>query len=65
VVFDASATCDGISLNDAGPKFHNQLFDVLLRFGCYPIVIACDISELYQRIQLHPSDKPFHRFLWN
>ena len=67
VVFDASARCDGISLNDAihsGPKLHNQLFDVLLRFRRYPIAIACDISEMYLRIQLYPSDKLFHRFLW-
>jgi len=57
------AKCDGISLNDAihsGLKFHNQLFDVLLCFRCYPIAIASDISEIYLRIQLYPSDEPFH-----
>jgi len=54
VVFDASAKCDGISLNDAihsGHKPHNQLFNVLLRFRHYPIAIACDISEVNLRIQ--------------
>ena len=67
VVFDASAECNGISLNDAvhsGPKLHNQLFDVLLRFKRYPIAIVCDVSEMYLWIQLYPSDRPFHRFLW-
>ena len=35
VVFDASAESNGIYPNDAihsGPKLHNQLIDVLLRF---------------------------------
>ena len=30
----------------------------------HAIAIACDISEMYLRIQLYPSDRPFHRFLW-
>ena len=35
IVFDCSAKCDGVSLNDeihAGPKLQQDLFDVLLRF---------------------------------
>jgi len=68
VVFDASAKYDGISLNDAiysGPKLHRELFDVLSHFRCYPVAIACDVSEMYLRIHLYHKDKPFHRFLWN
>ena len=33
MVFDASAKCNGVSLNDMihqGPKLQNELFDVLL-----------------------------------
>ena len=24
----------------------------------------CDIAEMYLRVQLHPSDRAYHRFLW-
>ena len=50
IVFDGSAKCDGVSLNDAihqGPKLQRELFDVLLRFRRSPVAIACDISEMY------------------
>ena len=39
IVFDASATCEDISLNDVihqGPKLQRDLFDVLLRFRRFP-----------------------------
>jgi len=45
VIFDASASINRIYLKDAvnwGPKFHRELFDVLLHFACFP---ACDVSE--------------------
>ena len=40
------------------------MFDVLLRFRRYPVAIACDISEMYLRVRLHPKDRSYHRFLW-
>ncbi len=67
IVFDASAKCNSVSLNDAihqGPKLQTDLFDVLLRFRRYPVAIACDISEMYLRIKLCPEDTAYHRFLW-
>ena len=67
IVFDASAKCNGVSLNDViyqGPKLQTDLFNVLLRFRRYPVAIACDISEMYLRVRLHPKDKSCHRFLW-
>ena len=66
VVFDASAKCNNISLNDIlqGPNLQRKLFDVLLRFRQYPVAIACDISEMYLRIRLYPEDKSCHRSLW-
>ena len=60
VVFDASAKCNNISLNDMihqGPNLQRKLFDVLLRFRRYPVAITCDISEMYLRIRLYPEDK--------
>ena len=67
VVFDASAKCNGISLNDMicqGPKLQRELIDVLLRFRRYPVAVVCDIAEMYLRIELCPEDRSCHRFLW-
>ena len=67
IVFDASAKCNGLSLNDfihQGPKLQNDLFSVLLRFRKIPIALVCDIEEMYLRIELNKKDRPFHRFLW-
>lgn len=67
VVFDASAKCEEVSLNDfllQGPKLQNDLFTVLLRFRRDPIALMCDIKEMYLQIKLNPSDRPYHRFLW-
>ena len=67
IVFDASAKCNGVSLNDAihqGPKLQNDLFDVLVRFRRNPIALICDIAEMYLRIEIAPQDRPYHRFLW-
>ena len=67
IVFDASAKCQGTSLNDAinqGPKLQRDLFDVLLRFRRFPVAIVCDIAEMYLRIGISPKDQLYHRFLW-
>ena len=64
VVFDASAKCNGVSLNDAiyqGPKLQRVLFDVLLRFRRFQVALICD---MYVRIGMAPSSRPLHRFLW-
>ena len=67
IVFDASAKCQGTSLNDVinqGPKLQRDLLDVLLRFRRFPVAIVCDIAEMYLRIGISPKDQPYHRFLW-
>ena len=67
VVFDASASCGDVSLNDMihqGPKLQRELFDVLIRFRRYPIALVCDIAEMYLRVKLCPEDRSCHRFLW-
>ena len=67
VVFDASAKCNGVSLNDViyqGPKLQRDVFDVLLRFRRFPVALVCDIVEMYLRFGMEPSSRPFHRFLW-
>ena len=67
IVFDASAKCNGISLNDVihqGPKLQQELFDVLLRFRKLPVAVVCDIAEMYLQIKLYPDDRSCHRILW-
>lgn len=61
IVFDCSAKCEGISLNDvihAGPKLQRELFDVLIRFRCNPVALVCDIQEMYLQIEIEPEDRP-------
>ena len=67
MVFDASAKFNGLSLNDViyqGPKLQRDFFDVLLRLRRFPVAIVCDIAEMYLRIVISPSSRPFHHFLW-
>ena len=67
IVFDCSAKCDGVSLNDeihAGPKLQQDLFDVLLRFRRDPVAVACDIKEIYMQIGIEEQDRPYFRMLW-
>ena len=67
VVFNASAKCNGVSLNDViyqGPKLQCDVFDVLLHFRRLPVALVCDIAEMYLRIGMEPSSRPFNGFLW-
>ena len=67
IVFDCSAKCDGVSLNDVihpGPKLQNDLFNVLIRFRRNPIALACDIREMYLQIKIDKKDRPYFRMLW-
>ena len=67
-VFDASASSStGVSLNDllmVGPTVHSSLVDVLLRFHLYQVALTTDGSRMYRGIELHPSDRDLHRFVW-
>ena len=43
VVFDASAKCNGLSLNDVicqGPKLQRDIFNVLIRFRPFPVALV-------------------------
>ena len=67
IVFDCSAKCEGISLNDVihpGPKLQKDLFDVLLRFWRNPIALVCNIREMYLQISINEKDRPYFRMLW-
>ena len=68
VVFDASAkSTSGVSLNETllvGPIIHPTLVDMLLRFRCHRIALTADVSKMYRAVELAPSDKDLHRFVW-
>ena len=66
-VYDASARSTGASLNDclhAGPKFEQQIFDILLRFRIHSIAFIADIKKAFLMVSLAPEDREFVRFLW-
>ena len=67
-VFDASAkSASGVSLNDTllvGPTVHPPLIDVLLRFRMHRIALTTDVSKMYRAVELVPSDREYHRFVW-
>lgn len=67
-MFDASAkSASGVSLNDTllvGPTVHSSLTDVLLRFRTHRVALTADVSKMYRAIELVPSDRDFHRFVW-
>ena len=68
VVFDGSAaSSSGISLNSAlqvGPQLQPTLGKILMKFRSYPVALSTDISKMYRAIELSPSDRDLHRFLW-
>eukprot|EP00117_Sycon_ciliatum_P016997 scpid5959/ scgid16188/ len=67
IVFDAAASCHGLSLNDAiypGPKLQRELFDVLTRFRQKPIAVGCDVTEMYLQVSVAPADRKYLRFVW-
>ena len=56
-----------MSLNDTllvGPTVHSSLIDVLLRFRFYRVAITTDVSRMYRAVELTPSDRDLHRFVW-
>ncbi len=66
-VFDGSAkTSSGVSFNEqllAGPSLLPNIADVLLPFRLHRIAFSADISKMFREIQLHPSERNYHRFL--
>ncbi|KAG1695324.1 hypothetical protein GQR58_006635 [Nymphon striatum] len=67
LVFDASATYDGISLNQKllqGPDCNNKLKGVLLRFRSGEIGFTADIEAMFYNFYLEPNSKNFTKFFW-
>lgn len=68
VVFDGSAiTSNGKSLNDnlhKGPKLHQDLVAVILRYRCKKYCFSADIKQMFRMIKVHECDQDFQRILW-
>ena len=67
IVFDASATFGGGSLNDqmyTGRKTQSNLVHVLLWFCVEPVALVGDISQMFLQVLLRKEDRPYFRFLW-
>ena len=68
VVFDASAkSSTGISLNDTlqvGPTIYPTIINILIHFRSFKTAVSSDISKMYTAVELSPSDRDLHRFVW-
>ena len=67
VVYDASASSHGPSLNDclhAGPKFDQSVFDLLLRFRVHRVALTADIEKAFLMVSVSKDDREVLRFLW-
>eukprot|EP00079_Xenopus_tropicalis_P026855 XP_012820877.1 PREDICTED: uncharacterized protein LOC101730439 [Xenopus tropicalis] len=68
VVFDSSAQCCGVSLNDIllkGPDLNNNLLGVLLRFRKDTIAFMADIQQMFYCFLVRPEDRNYLRFFWH
>lgn len=53
IAYDASAKCDGPSLNEClhkGPKFNQLIFDLLLRFWTYQVALTANVEKAFLMI---------------
>ncbi|KAL4108119.1 hypothetical protein QTP88_018370 [Uroleucon formosanum] len=68
VVFDASARgFRGPSLNQClfpGPKLHQDIIDILIRFRVSKHVFTTDICKMYRQILVKPEHRKFQHVLW-
>lgn len=59
VVYGASAHDKGPFLNDClhvGPKLHNLMLNVLVRFRCFHIALTADIEKAFLMVAMSPED---------
>ena len=67
LVFDAAASCRGVSLNSellSGPDMLLSLPGVLLRFREETIALVGDIEQMYHQVRVIPEDQASLSFLW-
>ena len=67
VVYDASSKTSGPSLNDylyKGPKFHQLILNLLLRFRCYKVALVANLEKAFLMIAVEEKDRDILRFIW-
>ena len=67
IVYDASDRGNGPSLNDClytGPKFRQNIVEILLRFRIHNTALAGDIEKAFLMVAVAPEDRNVLRFLW-
>ncbi|XP_041427144.1 uncharacterized protein LOC121396364 [Xenopus laevis] len=67
VVFDSSARCESLSLNDvllSGPDLNNRLLEVLLRFRKDSIAFMADIQQMFHCFLVKEEHRNYLRFFW-
>ncbi|XP_013856435.1 uncharacterized protein LOC106512341 [Austrofundulus limnaeus] len=67
VMFDSSAECDGVSLNQVlltGPDLNNSLLGVLLRFRKEPIALTADVQQMFYCFVVREDHRDYLRYLW-
>lgn len=67
IMYDALAKSTGSSLNEClhvGPKFEQRIFDILLRFRTYAVVLTADIEKVFLMVSISEEDRDALRFLW-
>ena len=47
-----------------GPALNTHMYELLLKFRIYPIVITADIEKAYLQIEVDKKHRNFLRFLW-
>ncbi|KAJ8381227.1 hypothetical protein SKAU_G00020050 [Synaphobranchus kaupii] len=67
VVFDSSAECEGVSLNNvllSGPDLNNTLLGVLLRFRKEPVAVTADVQQMFYCFVVRSDHRDYLRYLW-
>ena len=67
VVYDASSKASGPSLNEClykGPKFHQLILDLLIRFRSYKVALIADLEKAFLMIAVDEKDRDVLRFIW-
>lgn len=67
VVFDSSAQCCNVSLNDMlpkGPDLNNTLVGVLMRFRSDPYAVMADVEQMFHNFLVREDHRNYLRFLW-
>ena len=67
IVFDASATFQGTSLNEAllkGPSLLQPQFGVITRFRERAVAVSADIERMFNQVLVSKQDQSALRFIW-